>query len=170
MNITPNNIEIKALPMFASSAVSPLNRPMPEFNLTDSANKPFDLKAVMGAKGVLLGFLGDIWRPVSVHRILGMQRSAKKFAALGWQTALIVRDQPQTLRNFHASSPLPIPFPLLADAEGKAHNAYAVERPCLLLIDHDGILRHRWQMPPDIVLPETDAILDAMHRENGDWE
>lgn len=155
--------------MFAPSAVSPLHRPMPDFNLTDSANQPFNLKAVMGAKGVLIGFLGDIWRPVSVHRILGMQRSAKKFAALGWQTALIVRDQPATLRNFHASSPLPIPFPLLADAEGKAHSAYGIERPCLLLVNRDGILCARWQMPPDIVLPETNAILDAMHRENGDW-
>jgi peroxiredoxin len=169
MNIIQNNIETEATPMFASSAVSPLNRPVPEFSLPDHSNKMFDLKTVMGTKGVLMGFLGDIWRPVSVHRIFGLQRAAKKFAALGWQTALIVRDQPATLRNFHASSPMPVPFPLLADAEGKAHNAYAVERPCLLLIDRDGILRAKWQMSPDIVLPETDAILDAMHHENGDW-
>lgn len=156
--------------MFSSSAVSPLNRHMPDFSLTDSDNKAFDLKAVMGKKGVLLGFLGDIWRPVSVHRIFGLQRAAKKFTALGWQTAMIVCDQPATLRNFHASSPLPVPFPLLADANGKVHDAYCVERPCLLLIDRDAILRANWQMPPDIVLPETDAILDAMHMQNGDWE
>jgi peroxiredoxin len=155
--------------MFASSAASSLYRPVPNFNLTDSAGRPFDLKAVMSTKGVLLGFLGDIWRPVSVHRIFGLQRSVRKFTALGWQVALVVRDQPVTLRNFHASSPLPIPFPLLADAEGKAHNAYAVERPCLLLINHNGLLCAKWQMSPDVVLPETDAILDAMHRENGDW-
>lgn len=156
--------------MFSSSAVSPLNRPVPEFSLTDADNKLFDHKTVMGKKGVLLGFLGDIWRPVSVHRILGMQRCAKKFAALGWQTALVVHDQPATLRNFHASSPLPIPFPLLADPNGKTHNAFGIERPCLLLVDRDRILRARWQMPPDIVLPDTDAILDAIHHENGDWE
>lgn len=155
--------------MFASSAVSPIHRPVPDFNLTDSQEKRFTLKAVMGSKGVLLGFLGDIWRPVTVHRILGMQRSVKKFAALGWPPALIVRDQPETLRNFHASSPLPIPFPLLADADGKAHSAYGIERPCLLLVNRDGILCAMWQMPPDIVLPETQTILEAMHTENGDW-
>ena len=155
--------------MFASSAVSPLNRPVPDFSLPDHNGKVFNLQAVMGTKGVLIGFLGDIWRPVSVHRIFGLQRAAKKFNVLGWQIALIIRDQPATLRHFHFSSPMPVPFPLLADTDGKSHNAYTIERPCLLLVDHGGVLRARWQMPPDTVLPATDVILDAMHAENGDW-
>lgn len=155
--------------MFASSAATNLNRPVPDFSLPDHNDQLHHLKTVMGTKGVLIGFLGDIWRPVSVHRIFGLQRAAKKFTVLGWQTAMIIRDQPATLRHFHFSSPMPIPFPLLADADGKAHAAYTIERPCLLLVDHEGVLRAKWQMSPDIVLPETDAILEAIHHENGDW-
>ncbi len=149
--------------MNATAQTSSIGRAAPNFTLPDHLSELHELASLMGAGGVLLGLIGDIWKPVSVHRILSFQRQAGKFAEAGWPVALIIRDKVETLHSFHLSSPLPIPCPLLADADGKTQERYGLERGAgLLLIDRGGLLRYKWLMSGDAIWPEFSEITRAM--------
>jgi len=148
---------------FETAELGPqLNTPMMAFSLPDHANHCISLEHLMGKAGVLLGFIGDIWHPISVRRILWLQRHLSKFAEHGTPVALVVRDYPHTLDAFHTSSPLPVPFQLLADTDGGVHMHYQMDRhPGLLLIDRDLMLRQKWLMPDDRVWPKIHELLEA---------
>jgi peroxiredoxin len=136
-----------------------------DFSLPDHNLDQYSLGDLIGRCGVLLGFIGDIWQPVSVRRILWLQRQVSKFAMMGTSIAVIVRDYPHILHGFHLSSPLPVPFPLLADADGAVHRAYGVDRyPGLLLIDYNAVLRHKWLMPNDRVWPRVAELAETVQR------
>lgn len=148
-----------------SSAVSTttLNRPVPEFTLTDYGRNSYSLQTMSGVNGLLLAFIGDIWKPVSVHRILGLHGVAGRLAAQGWRTALVVRGQPQTLQNFLLASPMQVQFPLLADTDGEVHSAYGHANSAgLFLIDRGGMLRYKWRMTGEAVWPDTGEIVRAV--------
>lgn len=135
----------------------------PEFRLPDHEQKLNTLDDLMGDQGMLLGFIGDIWQPTSVRRILWLQRHVGKFAMLGAPVTLMVRDHPHTLYGFRMSSPLPVPFPMLADADGHIHEIYRMDRhPGILLIDKDKIIRHKWLMPEDNVWPKMPELVHAV--------
>lgn len=135
----------------------------PGFALLDHKRQLHMLDDLMGTAGVALGFIGDIWQPTSVRRILWLQRHVNKFAVMGAPVALLVRDHPHTLSGFHSSSPLPVPFPLLADPDGRIHHAYAMDRnPGMLLIDRLHVLRQKWLMPDDRVWPRIQELAQAM--------
>lgn len=141
-----------------------LNFQVPDFSLPDHENNPHNLSKLMGTTGLLMGFIGDIWQPVSVRRILWLQRQVSKLNLMGVPITLLVRDHPHTLYGFRMSSPLPVPFPLLADADGQIHRAYNLDRyPGLLLLDREGILRDKWLMPDDRVWPKINEIVQAVH-------
>ncbi len=140
-----------------------LNNVVANFRLLDHKKSYYSLDDLTGQTGVLLGFIGDIWQPASVRRILWLQRHVHKFALMGTPTALLVRDYPHTLYGFHSSSPLPVPFPLLADSDGEIHKLYQMDKyPGLLLIDHMHILREKWLMPDDRVWPKLHEITNAI--------
>jgi peroxiredoxin len=139
-----------------------LNMTAQDFLLPDYNQQRHSLEGLMGGNGVLLGFIGDIWRPTSVRRILWLQRHVSKFALLGTPIALLVRDQPHTLFGFQMSSPLPVPFPLLADTDGSVHRAYSMETmPGLLLIDHRCVIRHKWLMTDDEIWPKMAELVET---------
>lgn len=134
-----------------------------DFRLLDHCEQPHSLTDLMGSNGVMLGFVGDIWQPTSVRRILWLQRHVHKFAMMGTPVALLIRDHPTTLFGFHTSSPLPVPFPLLADTDGSVHRAYQMDRhPGLLLVDHGKLLRQKWLMPDDRVWPKINELTHAV--------
>lgn len=134
-------------------------RPAADFSLPDHKNAAHNLSKVMGKNGVMLGFLGDIWRPITLQRILGIQRYATRLAREGWGTALILKDQARTLANFHLSSPLPIGFPLLADTDGRTHEAYIMSSNVgLMLIDRAGMVRCKWYLSEPTILPALPEI------------
>jgi len=133
-----------------------------DFSLPDHTQAPHSLSDLMGTNGLMLGFIGDIWQAASVRRILWLQRHVAKFSQIGTPIALLVRDHAHTLYGFRMSSPLPVPFPLLADVDGKVHRAYSMDRyPGLVLIDHNGVLRHKWLMPEDNVWPKMPELVEA---------
>lgn len=135
-----------------------------DFHLLDHKQLGYSLDDLMGIAGVLLGFIGDIWQPASVRRILWLQRQVHKFSLMGAPMALIIRDYPHTLYGFHMSSPLPVPFPLLADPDGKVHLTYQMDRyPGMLLIDRNHVLREKWLMPDDRVWPKVQELAQAIH-------
>lgn len=135
----------------------------PEFRLPDHSRAPHTLSNLMGESGLILGFIGDIWRPTSVQRILWLQRHVGKFARYGTPTALLVRDKPDTLYGFRMSSPLPVPFPMLADLDGGVHSTYRMNAaPGLLVLDTDYIIRAKWMMPDDTLWPPANEIVAAL--------
>lgn len=150
--------------MYETAELGPLiNFSVPGFSLLDHKQVSHSLDDLMGYTGVMLGFIGDIWQPASVRRILWLQRQVHKFSLLGAPIALIIRDHPHTLYGFHMSSPLPVPFPLLADPDGKIHQAYQMDRhPGLLLIDRQHILRDKWLMPDDRVWPKVQELAQSI--------
>jgi peroxiredoxin len=134
----------------------------PDFELPDHNRKPHRLNDLIGAQGMLLGFIGDIWQPASVRRILWLQRHVSKFALLGTPVALMVRDHAHTLYGFHTSSPLPVPFPLLADVDGSVHQLYNMDKHAgLILIDRHRTIRQKWLMSPDYVWPKLTDLVQA---------
>lgn len=140
-----------------------LYEPVPKFRLPDHNQKIQSLDGMMGEKGILLGFIGDIWQPASVRRILWLQRHVTRFTQTGIPVSLVIRDTPHTLYGFRVSSPLPVPFPLLADESGEVHKEYVMDRhPGLLLVDSFGLLREKWLMPDDNIWPALKEIVDSM--------
>lgn len=150
--------------MYETTELGPIrNNVVANFNLLDHKNKKHNLNDLMGSTGLLLGFIGDIWQPTSVRRILWLQRHVHKFATLGAPVAVLVRDNPHTLYGFHTSSPLPVPFPLLADPDGSVHLRYQMDRhPGLLLIDRNQVLREKWLVPDDRVWPKFQELAHAV--------
>lgn len=140
-----------------------VNTPAPAFCLPDHQKQPHTLKSLAGRSGLLLGFIGDVWRPTSVRRILWLKRHAQKFAALGTPVALLVCDQPHTLFGFQMSSELPVPFPVLADPDGSVHTQYAMHcQPGLALIDRGLIVREAWLVNEDRVWPKMTELVQSI--------
>jgi hypothetical protein len=111
----------------------------------------------------MLGFIGDIWMPTSVRRIFWLQRNATKFALSGAPVALLVRENAHTLYGFRMSSPLPVPFPLLADVSGDVHRTYNMDvYPGLVLLDRHHLTRAKWLVPDERVWPKMQDLVKAI--------
>ncbi|MDX1990841.1 MAG: redoxin domain-containing protein [bacterium] len=149
--------------MFTMKAAGPaLGTQLPNFCLPDHRKVGHSLNDLMGGVGLMLGFIGDVWQPTSVRRILWLQNQVHKFSMMGTPVALLVRDQPHTLYGFQMSSPMPVPFPVLADADGCVHSLYHMDRqPGLLLIDRNFVLRQKWVMTDERVWPKMQELIHA---------
>ncbi|RMG70228.1 MAG: hypothetical protein D6711_17835 [Chloroflexi bacterium] len=141
----------------------PIHSSVPGFKLLDHQQAQVTLEMIMGKRGALLAFIGGIWHQSSVRRIFWLQRHAYKFSMLETPVTLILRETISTLNGFHMSSPLPIPFPTLADEDGAVHHAYKMDRhPGVLLIDKHYILQEKWLMPTERVFPEVQEVLKTI--------
>lgn len=140
-----------------------LDHIVPDFALSNHEHRKQTLDDLMGKKGLMLGFIGDIWMPTSMRRIFWLQRHAPQFAIAGAPIALLVRDNAYTLYGFRMSSPLPVPFPLLADVTGEVHRLYNMERnPGLVLLDSHRIARRKWLVPDERVWPRMQELSEAI--------
>ena len=136
-----------------------------DFCLPDHSSVYHGIDDLMGSRGLLLGFIGNLWQPTSVRRILWIQRHVTQFARIGTPIALLICDYPHTLYGFHTSSPLPVPFPLLADADGGVHRNFQMHRkPGLLLVDPGHTVREKWLIADDRVWPKVSALMDAVNQ------
>ncbi|MBI5668783.1 MAG: redoxin domain-containing protein [Chloroflexi bacterium] len=142
-----------------------LNTAAPNFCVGDHNQTSRKLDDLMGPKGLVLGFLVDIWLSASVRRIIWLQRHASTFIRAGYNVALVVCDQPHMLYGYYISSPTPLEFPLLADVRGDVHRLYRMaHHPGLVLLDHQRVIRHKWLMPDERVWPKIQEMLDVMNR------
>jgi peroxiredoxin len=122
-----------------------MNIPALDFELPNHHRLPTPLETLIHGHGLLLAFVGDIWKPTNVRRVMWLQRHLNKFNTLNLSLALVAVDQPHTLYGFQMSNPLPTMFPLLADADGSVHKAYAFDRhPGVMLIDPTLTIRAKW--------------------------
>jgi peroxiredoxin len=139
-----------------------LDVPAPAFTARDHDRQLHSLDDLMGAQGLLLGFVGDIWMPASVRRILWLQRHAASFLRADVNLALVICDQPHTLQGFRLSSPLPLEFPLLADTDHAVHQLFNMDDLCgLVLLDASRMIRQKWIVPDERVWPSVNELLDA---------
>lgn len=142
-----------------------LESSMPEFHVRDHAGKYQSLSHMMGSNGLVIGFLGEIWNPINIQRIIWLQKHVHSIHRSGYKVALITRDQPQILYGYYVSSLTPPPFPLLADESGEVHGLFdMVGRAGMVVLDPLKIARHKWEVPADRIWPrlvEITGILEA---------
>jgi peroxiredoxin len=151
--------------MFNTLEIGPhLLTAAPDFYVGDHNQARHRLDDLMGAKGLILGFLVDIWLSASVRRIIWLQRHASTFIRAGFNVGLVVCDQPHMLYGYYISSPTPLEFPLLADVSGEVHRIYNMtHHPGLVLLDNQRVIRHKWLMPDERVWPKIQEMLEVLN-------
>jgi peroxiredoxin len=76
---------------------------------------------------------------------------------------LVACDQQYRLYGFHMSSPLPLPFLMLADHDGALHQRYGLDQqPGMVLIDHSGVIRQRWNVSGESIWAPMQSIVQAI--------
>lgn len=139
--------------------------PVPDFTLADYRQQQYNLAGLMGAKGVLLGFIGDVWLPANVRRLQWLQRYTPTLQRAGVMVATLIPNETHTLYNFYISSPVPPQFPLLADADRRVHRAYQLDhRATLLLVDHQRQLHETWCVTEKQIWIDVSLLLRAAAR------
>lgn len=154
------------LMMAVATAKTPvLHTKAPDFALQDHKQLLHTRRELTGDTGLLLGFVGDVWQPANVRRILWLQRHAGQFNMLGVPVALIVREHPLAIASFCRTSPLPMPVTLLSDADANVHANYSMDgQTGLVLIDRMGILREAWVMPSGRLWPGLGDLSHAIQQ------
>ena len=115
-----------------------------DFKLKNHDNVDHQLSMMMGERGILLGFTGDVWDVSCVRYVLWLQRRNFKLSAQGINCAMIVPNQSYELNGFYLSIPRDIKFPLLADPAGDVYNDFGMEQPGYVLLNHAGEVLQRW--------------------------
>ena len=134
----------------------PVGLDAPAFSLMNHENHVMALSDLMGERGILLGFTGDIWQPASVRRILWLQRQHHQFTTYGVEIALLICDKPHMLFGYSMGSVRPLQFSLLADTDRRIHEAYRMTRYAgLVLLDHEYTIRDKWIVPDERVWPRA---------------
>ena len=139
-----------------------INVAAPEFCLVNHENIETTLPEMVGTRGLLMGFTGDIWQPASVRRILWLQRHYNQFARMGVDLALLICDKPHMLYGFSMSSTTPLKFPLLADVDRNVHKLYRMDRYAgLVLLDNNYTIRDKWIVPDERVWPRVAELVNV---------
>jgi peroxiredoxin len=140
-----------------------LNRTAPDFVVPNHAQHPHQLDDLMGEKGLILGFMGDVWMPSNVRRLIWLQHHAYTFISMGVNVALVATDQPHMLYGFFMSSPTPPSFPLLADTDGVVHRLFEMTAYSgMILLDRNRVMRHKWLVPHERVWPSLQDMLEIV--------
>lgn len=147
--------------MIATLEMGPqLNVDAPDFVLVNHENREMSLAEMIGKRGLLLGFTGDIWQPASVRRILWLQRYYNQFTRMGINTGLLICDKPHMLYGFSMSSIRPLNFPLLADVHSDVHQLYRMERYAgLVLVNNVLTIVDKWIVPDERVWPRAQELI-----------
>jgi peroxiredoxin len=141
----------------------PLSHSITNFLIRDHANKTHFLADLIGENGLMLGFISDVWNAISIQRILWLQRNFYSFKRQGVNMALVARDEPHLLYGFYVSSAMPPEFPLLADTDGRVHQALSMERfHGMVLLDHHLLVSRKWLVPDDRIWPKLHDILEDL--------
>lgn len=140
----------------------PLNTTAPPFALLDQTQRKRTISDVVGKRGVLLGFIGDIWEPASVRRVLWLQRNTLYFTREGVNLALVVVDQPQKLYTYYVSCAVRLEFPMLADTNRKVHKDFNMRYSGLVFVDSSSVIRDKWLVPDDRVWPKVHEIVESI--------
>ena len=114
------------------------------FALKDHEKTVQELEMMMGERGILLGFAGDVWDVSCVRYVLWLQRQNFKLSAQGINCAMIVPNQTYELNSFYHSIPRDISFPVLADSLGAVYDDFGMEEAGYVLLNRNGEVLKRW--------------------------
>lgn len=115
-----------------------------EFVLNNHENISHRLSMLMGEKGILLGFTGDVWDLNCVRYALWMQRQSFKLASSGVNAALIIPNHSYELNGFFMSIPRGLNIPLLADPKFQAYGDFDMAMPGFVLLNREGEVLNKW--------------------------
>lgn len=115
-----------------------------EFTLNNHENISYRLSMMMGEKGMLLAFTGDVWDLSCVRYALWMNRQCFKLAASGLNTAIIIPNHPYELNGFFMSIPRGITVPLLADPKYQVYGDFDMATQGFVLINREGDILNKW--------------------------
>jgi len=114
-----------ALPFMASAAELRLGDQLPALTLPDQDGKPLDL-AAYGAEGYLLVFFyPKANTPGCTAQACSLRDAETRLKERGVKILGISADKPDSQKKFVTDQKLP--YPLMADSEGKAIRAFGVE-------------------------------------------
>lgn len=139
-----------------------LHTSAPAFQLPTCDRQVIGLDTLMGERGLLLGFTGDIWQPVTVRRMIWLQRHSAALRAQGIEIALLVSSPPHMLAGFRVSSALVLDFTLLADVDGETRQRYQIDaHGGLILLDNRQIIRGKWLALSERGWPQSHSLFQV---------
>jgi hypothetical protein len=132
-----------------------------DFVLNNHENISHRLSMIMGEKGILLGFTGDVWDLNCVRYVLWTQRQNFKLNSYGVNAALVIPNHCHELNGFFMSIPRDINFPLLADPNYTVYHDFDMAMPGFVLLSRDGETLGKWYITDTSSL-SVKAVLDRL--------
>ena len=116
----------------------------PDFTLPDDAGQPVTLSDLLENGPVVLFFYPRDFTPVCTKEACELRDRFPDLSGCGLQVVGVSRQDPESKARFRAS--LALPYPLLADTEGKVIRAYGAAgvlgtRRITYLVGQDGRIR-----------------------------
>lgn len=139
----------------------------PDFTLRDTDGTEWRLSEQRGQVVVLLFYPGDE-TPVCTKQLCSVRDRWGDYTATGAQVVGISTDSIESHRKFVENRRLPLR--LLSDEAGTVTKLFGVRSwipgrsaRAVLVIDADGVIRHRKVEPLSLFRPNDDQIISAIH-------
>ncbi len=138
---------------------------IPHFEIPDEEGNIRTFQNLVGEKGLLLVFVYGTWCAPCVQTLYSLGRTSEIYQHEGVNVAVASVDDAQILKNFKATAPTPINFPLLADHDEALHKLYtSAVAKTYLVIDANGILRAKFVNADGRSKPSHQALLEAIQQ------
>lgn len=144
----------------------------PDFALKDERGEEWRLSDRRGQVVVMLFYPGDE-TPICTKQLCSVRDRWSDYVATGAELVGVSTDTVESHRKFSDNHELPMR--LLADPEGKVTNLYGVRSwirgrsaRAIIVIDADGVVRHRQVQPLSLFRPKDDQVIDAIRTAQSD--
>lgn len=144
----------------------------PDFALKDEHGADWRLSERRGRVIVLLFYPGDE-TPVCTRQMCSVRDRWADYLATGAEVVGVSTDTVESHRKFSEHHGLP--FRLLADPESRVTSLYGVRSwipgrsaRAVVVIDADGVVRHRQVQPLSLFRPKDDQVLGAIRTAQSD--
>ena len=141
-----------------------LGDPIPALTLPDQDGKPLDL-AAYGSEGYLLVFFyPKANTPGCTAQACSLRDAETQLKERGVKILGVSADKPDSQKKFVTEQKLP--YPLIADSEGKAIQAFGVEGAMFGFARRSAFLFHNgklvWRGPKSSTKDQADMVLKAL--------
>jgi thioredoxin-dependent peroxiredoxin len=144
----------------------------PDFTLKDEQGEDWRLSEKRGQVVVMLFYPGDE-TPVCTKQMCSVRDRWSDYTQTGAEIVGISTDTVESHHKFSRNHELP--FRLLADADGKVTGLYGVRSwipgraaRAVIVIDAQGIVRHRQVQPLSLFRPKDNQVIDAIRTAQSD--
>ena len=144
----------------------------PDFTLKDEQGEDWRLAEKRGRVVVMLFYPGDE-TPVCTRQMCSVRDRWSDYLETGAEIVGVSTDTVESHRKFSAHHEFP--FRLLADSDGTVTNLYGVRSwipgrsaRAVIVIDADGIVRHRQVQPLSLFRPKDNQVIEAIRMAQAD--